>query len=42
FAQAGRGYLVGNADPFAIRQYGSSLNAAYCHGILNVLKELQG
>ncbi|WP_305812878.1 HAD hydrolase family protein [Photobacterium leiognathi] len=42
FAQAGRGYLVGNADPFAIRQHGSNLNAAYCHGILNVLKELQG
>ncbi|ATQ05199.1 sucrose-6F-phosphate phosphohydrolase (plasmid) [Salmonella enterica subsp. enterica serovar Gaminara] len=34
FAQAGRGYQVGNADPFAIRQYSSSLNAAYCHGIL--------
>ena len=41
FAQSGRGYLVGNADPFAIKQYGSSLDGAYCHGILNVLKELQ-
>ncbi|KAB7703045.1 HAD-IIB family hydrolase [Plesiomonas shigelloides] len=41
FAQAGRGYLVGNADPFAIRQHGSSLDTAYCHGILSVLKELQ-
>ncbi|CDK14223.1 NTD biosynthesis operon putative hydrolase ntdB [Erwinia amylovora LA635] len=42
FAQAGKGYLVGNADPFAIKQYGNSLEGAYCHGILKVLKELQG
>lgn len=41
FAQAGRGYLVGNADPFAVKQHGSSLDTAYCHGILSVLKELQ-
>lgn len=42
FAKAGKGYLVGNADPFAIKQYGSSLDDAYCHGILSVLKELKG
>ena len=42
FAQAGRGYLVGNADPYAIKQHGSSLDGAYCHGILNVLKEVPG
>lgn len=41
FAQAGKGYLVGNADPFAIKQYGNRLDGAYCHGILSVLKELQ-
>lgn len=41
FAQAGSGYLVGNADPFAVSQYGNRLNSAYCHGILSVLKELQ-
>ena len=41
FAQAGKGYLVENADPFAIKQHGSSLEGAYCHGILNVLKKLQ-
>ncbi|WJV62294.1 HAD-IIB family hydrolase [Pectobacteriaceae bacterium CE70] len=42
FAKAGKGYLVGNADPFAIKQYSSSLDDAYCHGILSVLKELKG
>lgn len=41
FAQAGKGYLVSNADPFAIKQFGSCLDGAYCHGILNVLKELR-
>lgn len=41
FAQAGKGYLVSNADQFAVNQYGSSLDGAYCHGILGVLKELQ-
>ncbi|EEX7165549.1 HAD hydrolase family protein, partial [Escherichia coli] len=40
FAQAGSGYLVGNADPFAVSQYGNRLDSAYCHGILSVLKEL--
>ena len=41
FEQAGKGYLVGNADPFAIKQYGSSLEHAYCHGILSVLKQMK-
>lgn len=40
FAQVGKGYLVGNADPFAIEHYGESLEHEYCHGILDVLKEL--
>ncbi|MBK5013405.1 MULTISPECIES: HAD-IIB family hydrolase [Pantoea] len=38
FAQAGKGYLVANADRFAVEQHGSSLEKAYCHGILSVLQ----
>ncbi|MBV7433834.1 HAD-IIB family hydrolase [Cardiobacteriaceae bacterium TAE3-ERU3] len=40
FAQAGQGYLVANADKYAIEQYGSCLEEAYCHGILSKLKAL--
>lgn len=38
FAQAGKGYLVANADRFAVEQHGSCLEKAYCHGILSVLQ----
>ena len=40
FAQAGQGYLVANADKYAIAQYGSCLEEAYCYGILSKLKTL--
>ncbi|WP_244298029.1 HAD family hydrolase [Actinobacillus vicugnae] len=40
FSKAGKGYLVSNADKTAIKTYGSSLNLPYCHGILNILKEI--
>ncbi len=37
FAQAGRAYLVANADQTAISRHGSRLEKPYCHGILSVL-----
>lgn len=41
FANSGKGYLVSNADKTAIDTYGSSLNHPYCHGILDILKEIK-
>lgn len=40
FAVAGAGYLVANADQYAIQAYGACLDKPYCHGILSVLTQL--
>ncbi|WP_150137694.1 HAD family hydrolase [Candidatus Enterovibrio escicola] len=40
FLKSGNGYLVSNADPYAIALYGSCLEQAYCHGILSVLNRI--